>query len=50
MPLFHKEKDYLRLQYPLTNFDFSEIRVFSTMAKRLKRFIKREFNEVARDR
>ncbi len=48
MPLFHRGKDYLRLQLPMTEFDFSKIHVFSEIAKSLKRLIKRELHEVGK--
>ncbi len=39
MPLFHKEKDYLRLQYIDLEFQPDWIHVYSDMAKRLKKFV-----------
>ncbi len=46
MPLFHKEKDYLRMQKVFDDFDFREIYVFSDMAKKIKRKVYKEYKEV----
>ena len=36
MPLFHKEKDYLRMQIPFVPIDLKHIVVFSDMSKKIK--------------
>ncbi len=43
MPLFHKEKDYLRMQHITVNFDPKYVHVFSEMAKKIKRKVFREY-------
>ncbi|SNZ09567.1 Anti-sigma regulatory factor (Ser/Thr protein kinase) [Persephonella hydrogeniphila] len=45
MPLFHNERDFLRMQILREKLDFRHINVFSDMAKRIKRFIHREMNK-----
>ncbi|WP_457626860.1 GNAT family N-acetyltransferase [Persephonella sp.] len=44
MPLFHRGKDYLRMQKIYEELDFSYINVFSETAERIKRFIQKEIN------
>ncbi|WP_457625481.1 GNAT family N-acetyltransferase [Persephonella sp.] len=44
MPLFHEERDFLRMQIIREKLDFRYINVFSDTAKRIKRFIHREIN------
>ena len=46
MPLFHKEKDYLRMQKIMENLDFRYINVFSDMAKKIKRKVFSEYKKV----
>ncbi|NPA54573.1 MAG: GNAT family N-acetyltransferase [Aquificae bacterium] len=43
MPLFHKEKDFLRMQKVLDDFDFKHIQVFSPMAKTIKNKVYKEY-------
>jgi len=43
MPMFHKEIDHLRMQKVNCSLDFSNIRVLSDVAIRLKNFIKDEY-------
>ena len=45
LPLFHRERDYLRVQFTRESFDFSKIEVLSDTAKSLKRFVKREYRQ-----
>ena len=42
MPLFHKNKDFLRMQLLFDEFDFKYIHLFSDMAKKIKRRILRD--------
>ncbi|WP_457643297.1 GNAT family N-acetyltransferase [Persephonella sp.] len=42
MPLFHSERDFLRMQKVYEPLDFDYINVFSNTAKKIKRLIKRE--------
>ncbi|GIV57169.1 MAG: hypothetical protein KatS3mg042_0082 [Rhodothermaceae bacterium] len=44
MPLFHRERDYLRLQRTFRRFRFDRIEVFSEQARRIKRFIEEEMS------
>lgn len=44
MPLFHEEKDYLRLQKVLIPLDLNLIEVYSDMAKQIKNLITEEYN------
>lgn len=46
MPLFHQEKDYLRLQRLKSQLDFSLINTYSGMAGRIKRLIKEEYDAI----
>jgi len=50
MPLFHRERDYLRLQRVKGNYDFKKIELYSEMAKKIAKRVKRELNEVAQER
>ncbi len=43
MPLFHKNKDFLRMQRILDEIDFSHIHVYSDMAKKIKRKVLKEY-------
>jgi len=43
MPLFHKEKDYLRLQHVALNFNPKYIYIYSDMAKKIKNKVFREY-------
>ncbi len=45
MPLFHREKDYLRMQKVFDDYDFKEIQVFSEMAKKIKKKVQKEYRE-----
>jgi len=42
MPLFHKERDYLRMQYVTVKFDPRYVYAFSEIAKKIKRKVFRE--------
>ncbi|MBK3333000.1 GNAT family N-acetyltransferase [Persephonella atlantica] len=46
MPLFHKERDFLRMQKIYQHIDFKYINTFSDMAQKLKKFVKRDAKEV----
>ncbi len=46
MPLFHKEKDYLRMQKVFEKFDFKQIHVFSQMAKTIKKRVYKEYKNL----
>jgi len=48
MPLFHRERDYIRFQSVSDSYDVSKIEVFSEMAKRIKRVVGRELREVGK--
>ncbi|WP_457680634.1 GNAT family N-acetyltransferase [Thermovibrio sp.] len=50
MPLFHRERDYLRLQAVKGSYDFREIKLYSETAKRIGKRVKRELNEVEQER
>jgi len=50
VPLFHRERDYLRLQKIKGNYDFKKIELYSEMAKKIAKRVKRELNEVAQER
>ncbi len=43
MPLFHREKDYLRMQMISEPVDFKQIHVHSQMAKKIKRKVYKEY-------
>ncbi len=45
MPLFHKEKDYLRMQHTTLQFDPKYVHVFSDMAKKIKNKVFREYRQ-----
>jgi len=46
MPLFHREKDFLRMQLINEDIDFREIKVFSETAKKIKKKVYREYREL----
>jgi len=46
MPLFHRNRDYLRMQRIEEKLDFQYINVFSDIAKKLKRFIQKELKKL----
>ena len=48
MPLFHDAKDYLRFQSVRESYDMSKIRVYSELARRIKRIVGRELREVGK--
>ena len=50
MPLFHDAKDYLRFQSVQGSYDMSKIRVYSELARRIKRIVGRELREVGKRR
>ena len=50
MPLFHQERDYLRMQRTRAPLDFDLIQVFSPMACRLKEIIQEEYHETQKGR
>jgi GNAT superfamily N-acetyltransferase/anti-sigma regulatory factor (Ser/Thr protein kinase) len=50
MPLFHHGRDYLRLQKVKGSYDFKKIELYSDMAKKIAKRVKRELNEVAQER
>ncbi len=43
MPLFHKERDYLRMQHVMVKFNPRYVYVFSEMAKKIKSKVFREY-------
>ncbi len=45
MPLFHREKDYLRLQHTALDFKPEYIYVYSDMAKKIKNKVFREYKQ-----
>ncbi len=49
MPLFHREKDYLRMQKIFEDIDFKHINVFSDMAKKIKRKVYSEYKKVKKN-
>ncbi|NPA51740.1 MAG: GNAT family N-acetyltransferase [Aquificae bacterium] len=50
MPLFHKEKDFLRLQYVTLDFDSRYVYVYSDMAKKIKNKVFREYKRWLKNR
>lgn len=48
MPLFHGAKDYLRFQSVRGSYDMSKIKVYSKLARRIKRMVGRELREVGK--
>jgi len=46
MPLFHKERDFLRMQKVYQHIDFRYINTFSDTAQKLKKFVKRDAKKV----
>lgn len=47
MPLFHQERNFLRLQYPLKTVDLSVVELFSENSKAIMTLIEEEYHEVA---
>lgn len=50
MPLFHQERDYLRLQRTHSTLDFGLINAFSPMARRIKALVQKEYHEASERR
>ncbi|MDX1673088.1 MAG: hypothetical protein R3211_12160, partial [Balneolaceae bacterium] len=45
IPLYHGNKDYLRMQKIYLEIDFNYIELYSDMAKRIKKIIRQEYHE-----
>ncbi len=46
MPMFHGERDYLRMQSIEADLDFGQIETLTSIAGKLKKLIKKEYDEI----